>query len=254
MADHRTLVCPGTRPGQREPLVAVFSAVLFFLLCKRDRELVGSLLCLALATRPDIAVAVNKLARLVNKPTITHWKIAKSLLRYLVGALNLGRVYKANVKAKLTGYVDASWADGPGRNSAAGYLCYYGENLPGLVDWASKLQDAPAHSTAESELMAAGELARNLAWLRTLFKELGIEQKEPTIMNEDNQACIRISEGGGNFSKRKHMDLRYHYLAIFVAVCLPDGEGGDQAMWASRSEVGPAAWIPNGGGGSGGVR
>jgi len=125
-------------------------------------------------------------------------------------------VYKANVKAKLTGYVDASWADGPGRNSTTGYLCYYGENLLGLVDWATKLQDVPAHSTAESELMAADELARNLVWLRTLFKELGIEQKEPTIMHEDNQACIRISEGGGNFSKRKHMDLRYHYLAILV--------------------------------------
>jgi len=41
------------------------------------RELVGSLLYLALTTRPDIAVAVNKLARLVNKPTNTHWKIAK---------------------------------------------------------------------------------------------------------------------------------------------------------------------------------
>jgi len=56
-----------------------------------------------------------------------------------------------------------------------------------------------AHSTAEAELMAADELARNIAWLRTLFKEIGIEQTEPTVMYKDNEAFIKISEGGGSF-------------------------------------------------------
>ena len=194
-------------------------------LCKDDkptnspyRELVGSLLYLTLSTRPDIAVAVCKLARLVSNATDTHWRIAKGVLRYLIGTTGFGLHFKRNIKAKLTGYVDASWADDRNskRNSTTGYLCFFDEKQLSLVDWTCKLQGAPAHSTAESELMAADEIARNVVWLRTLFREIGIEQKEATIIHEDNQACIRITEGGGSFQAKKHIELRYFYIQGLV--------------------------------------
>ena len=58
------------------------------------RELIGSLQCASLATRPDISFAVNKLAQFLNNPSQAHWETAMRALRYLKGtkkwSLNLG--------------------------------------------------------------------------------------------------------------------------------------------------------------------
>ena len=45
------------------------------------RSLIGSLMYLANTTRPDIAFAVNRLARCVENPSKAHWVAAKRVLR-----------------------------------------------------------------------------------------------------------------------------------------------------------------------------
>ena len=52
---------------------------------QRYESAVGCLLYAALLTRPDIAHAVNQLARFMKAPGEAHWKAAKHVLRYLAG-------------------------------------------------------------------------------------------------------------------------------------------------------------------------
>ena len=52
---------------------------------KKYISAVGSLLYLAIATRPDIAFAVGALTRFNSKPGESHWKAIKHLFRYLQG-------------------------------------------------------------------------------------------------------------------------------------------------------------------------
>ena len=40
-------------------------------------SLIGSLIYAAVATRPDIAYAVNRLASFTANPTLSHWNAAK---------------------------------------------------------------------------------------------------------------------------------------------------------------------------------
>jgi hypothetical protein len=47
--------------------------------------LIGSLLYLAVCTRPDIAQSVGALARYMADPRQGHWQIAKGILRYSYG-------------------------------------------------------------------------------------------------------------------------------------------------------------------------
>ena len=46
-------------------------------------QLVGALMYLAIATRPDIAHSVGLLARFSSDPGVAHWKALKHLCRYV---------------------------------------------------------------------------------------------------------------------------------------------------------------------------
>jgi hypothetical protein len=53
-------------------------------------SLIGALMYLANSTRPDIAFAVNLLARHSAAPTKRHWTGGKEILKYLNGTKDLG--------------------------------------------------------------------------------------------------------------------------------------------------------------------
>ena len=55
---------------------------------------IGALMYLANGTRPDIAFAVNLLARFSAAPTKRHWNGIKQILRYLRGTEDLGLFFR----------------------------------------------------------------------------------------------------------------------------------------------------------------
>ena len=55
---------------------------------------IGALMYLANCTRPDIAFAVNLLARYSADPTRRHWVGVKTILRYLKGTQDLGLFFR----------------------------------------------------------------------------------------------------------------------------------------------------------------
>ena len=70
------------------------------------RELIGSLMYLAICTRPDISFAVSYLSQYNTCFNSSHWTAAKRVLRYLKGSSDLGMSYKKTGKP-VEGYVDA---------------------------------------------------------------------------------------------------------------------------------------------------
>ena len=63
------------------------------------RQLVGALMYLAVATRPDIAYAVGVLGRFSSNPGPSHWKAAKHLCRYLQGTKDYRLTYAPDPKS-----------------------------------------------------------------------------------------------------------------------------------------------------------
>jgi hypothetical protein len=57
---------------------------------------IGALMYRANSIRPDIALAVNLLARHSAAPTKRHWVGVKTILRYLSGTRDLGLFYSRN--------------------------------------------------------------------------------------------------------------------------------------------------------------
>ena len=72
----------------------------------RYQSMVGSLLYAALATRPDIALAVGDVLKLFTQPIEAHLTAVKRMLRYLSGTRDIALQYQKSEEPP-TGYSDA---------------------------------------------------------------------------------------------------------------------------------------------------
>jgi hypothetical protein len=76
-------------------------------------SVIGVLMYLANNTRPDIAFAVNLLARYNAAPTMRHWNEVNDVLRYLQGTPDLPLFYKKKQDMVLICYADVGYLSDP---------------------------------------------------------------------------------------------------------------------------------------------
>lgn len=176
------------------------------------REITGSLMYLVACTRPDLAVAVNQLARHMSKPGKAHMGAAKHCLRHLRGTAQLGLTFRKNSTSpnQLIGYADATWGSIPGSSrSVSGYAFL----LNGAaVAWKCKVQKCVALSTAEAEFLSLCEATREAVFLRNMMLEIGLPQNSATTINEDNQPCIHLVRNPVTSGRSKHIALRFNFV------------------------------------------
>ncbi|KAJ3504791.1 hypothetical protein NLJ89_g7753 [Agrocybe chaxingu] len=179
--------------------------------------LIGSLMYLAISTRPDIAFAVNKLAQFTANPKPKHWTAVKRIFRYLKGtrdyALTYGGTDPDVLVEDLNIYCDADWASSSDRKSTSGFVITM---AGGAIAWSSKKQSSVALSTAEAEYIAATHVAKQVLWHRSLLQELGINIPKTSTLFSDNQAAISIGHHPEFHNRTKHIDIAYHFLRDLV--------------------------------------
>lgn len=124
------------------------------------REAVGSLMHLAVGTRPDIMYALGVVSRHLDKPTKTNWNAVKRIFKYLRRTVNYGLKFTKSMNLELTCYCDAGFAgDVETRKSTSGYLLKIGDNT---IAWGSQKQRVVTLSTAEAEYVAATQGLKEL--------------------------------------------------------------------------------------------
>ena len=124
------------------------------------------------------------------------WTAAKRVLRYLKGTKSRKLFFHAGQRAskgqRTCAFVDSSHADDRDeRRSRCGHLIYYNDSP---IMWRTVLQKRKALSTAEAEYRAATIATKDILWLRNILHELGRTEQAPTVMFEDNKACIKMVE------------------------------------------------------------
>jgi hypothetical protein len=188
---------------------------------------IGSLIYLAICTRPDISYAVQTLAQFTKRPSATHWTALKRIYRYLLGTLDFKLVYggpEQNWEQFFFAYGDADWGSNSHRKSISGYVIML---AGGAIAWSSKKQTTTALSTAEAEYVAMAHTFKQVLWLRSLFEELQLNLPPKLEVYSDNQAAIAISKNPEHHSRTKHIDISYHFLRDYVAdgylevICVP---------------------------------
>ena len=173
---------------------------------------VGSLLYLAIMTRPDIAYTVSNLARFNSNPGMKHWQAVKWLFRYLKGTMDLKLVYGPDPKHtdRFVTYCDADLGGNiDNGKSTTGWMVKMGR---GVFNWSSKLQGVVTKSTPEAEYIAAATAGSEIKWVRNLLGELGYGVTGPSKLYSDNQPAIQVAKNPEHHGRMKQLDLSYFFL------------------------------------------
>ncbi|CAI7803616.1 unnamed protein product [Closterium sp. NIES-53] len=161
---------------------------------KLFHSMVGALNYAANHTRPDIAFAISRLASVVSRPSHEQLEAAKRLVRYVSATASVGLDFNS-VKADGT--------------SIGGYVCLFGG---GAVSGRSKKQNEVGLSSCETEYMALHHGAKEVVWLRRLLEEIGVCQKEPTVIFCDNESAVKLAKNACLHGLTKHIRPKWHWV------------------------------------------
>ena len=118
--------------------------------------------------------------------------------------------YTKTEEPDLICYADSSFADDTETcRSRYGFLIFFGN---ALISWKSKLGAGIKLSTAEAEYICALEATKEIMWLKNLLNEMHVGTNKPTVVYEDNQACIKMAENPIISGRNKHMSTKMHQL------------------------------------------
>lgn len=174
------------------------------------REAVGSLMHLAIVSRPDIMYAVSLVSRYLDSFDNTHWNAVKKILKYLKETQDYGLRYSAATQNIVEGYSDADYAkDTETRKSTTGYVFI---KNGAAITWASQRQQSIALSTTEAEFMAACAATKEALWIKRLLLDLDIFNQESVCLNIDNQSAISVIKNVDFHKRCKHIDIKYKFV------------------------------------------
>lgn len=177
---------------------------------KLVREAIGCLVWVNL-TRPDIALPLNTLQKVVHSPTKRMWNAIMRLMAYLNGMTDFGITYVRESGLDLEVFVDASCADDEvDRRSTTRLAVTIGSTV---VCAATKTQPVTAQSTSEAEYIAAGEGVKEALFVRGVLSFIAPETSGAKIrVREDNKGVLALIEHPFSSARSKHIDVRFHFI------------------------------------------
>jgi len=205
------------------------------------RQVIGEIIFPMMKCRPEIAPHAIKLSQYMENPAEKHYQALRDILGYLANTLDEGIYYwrpqprmdlpaaplpslhpdnylmpekMDNSPCYLHGYVDSDWgSDSSHRKSITGIVIMY---AGGAVGYKCKYQDVIAHSSTEAEFTAACDAGKLILFLRSILEDLGLEQKNATVLYEDNNGALMMANAQQPTRRTRHMDIKKFALLEWV--------------------------------------
>ena len=188
------------------------------------QKLVGSLIYLAICTRPDISYAAMSLGQYNANPTRSHLVAAKRVLRYIAGTVDFTLEFNFDggaVPTTIGGFIqncvitDADWAsDESDRKSISGYCFYF---MNSLVSWSAVKQKTISLSSTEAEYYSMTHAIKEALWLRLFLSLHSFPFPRPFPLLSDNQSTCALANNSSITSRSKHIDIRHHFIRAHIS-------------------------------------
>jgi hypothetical protein len=158
-------------------------------------------------TKLEMRYSMSVLSRHRTKWGLDHFKVLVKALEYGFATRHLGLRYDGNLSEdkvnKLVGFADSALTVPRSQG------CRTVVMNRAAISLTSKKHTTTDDSTTAAELTECHLCACDVVGFRELMKEIGLEQKGPTIIFQDNQAAIQIAMNRGSLSKKtRAMEVR----------------------------------------------
>jgi hypothetical protein len=184
------------------------------------RKVVGQLMYGMVHTMVTIMYALNILSRYGNNPGPRHIEFLQHLLRYAKYS-KADRLkfhthdgpYDIETMTPLLQLMFQCDADlGGNKDNGHSQTSYLGYLAGSLICWCSTDQGKVSTSSAESEIKAVNHTLRSEVCAdRYILKAMGWKQS-PTVIQEDNAACVACASTPHITRKKRHIELAHHFL------------------------------------------
>ncbi len=173
------------------------------------QQIIGSLLYLALGTRPDIVYQVILMSQFCANPSDQHVHMALYIVCHVHTTEKAKILFNGISKLGFVAFADADWAaDRISRKSVTGYVILL---AGGAISWVSRKQKTVALSYTEAEYMCMSDCSQQIAWIESLMNEFSFDIKTIDLCC-DNQGAMFLASNPAQEHRSKHIDIRYHYI------------------------------------------
>ena len=159
-------------------------------------------------TKVEMKYSMSVLSRWRTKWGTNHFKVLLKALEYGYATRKRGLKYNGNAGGK----VDVNEMEGFADASLSVPRSQGGRSIRmncAAITMTSKRHSTTDDSTTAAELTEAYLLACEIEGFRNLMSEVGLRQKGPTILYQDNKAAIQIAMNRGSLSRKtRGTDLR----------------------------------------------
>ena len=148
-----------------------------------------------------------------GNPGKVNWMAAKQVLRYLKGTRGLDLKFRRDADGlHFSGACKADWAsEVDNRRSTTGFAFRMQKEGP-AISWNPKEQPTAAISDSEVDYQAIPAVVQEVFYLRSLLEEMGVKSEGATVIQEDNQSCIKICKNTVMQKRTKRIDIKHHFV------------------------------------------
>uniref|UniRef100_T1ILY0 RNase H type-1 domain-containing protein n=1 Tax=Strigamia maritima TaxID=126957 RepID=T1ILY0_STRMM len=170
--------------------------------------LVGSIMFLALRSRPDILFSVIYLSQFNTAHNGSHIKALLQVLQYVMNTRDYSINLSSCVGEKIDVFTDASWAtDLETCRSFGGHLIYVGGVA---VGWGCSKQKSVAASIMEAEFVTTVDTLLSFYWLSYIFEKISLLNcVNRLVFHSDSLASIQFTRNDVEKTRSKHIRVKY---------------------------------------------
>jgi hypothetical protein len=171
------------------------------------RELLGIVSYPASCVKLEMRYAISICGKHRSKWGVKQFNILKKVFEYGYTTRHLGIIYSRGLDehGDNTTYCFAD----SGHSLPRSYGCTIGMMNGAVTSLSAKRHTLTASSTCHDELIEFSIAVNRMVGFRNVMCEMGLEQKEATVIYQDNEAAIQIAINRGALSKKsRHIDRR----------------------------------------------
>ena len=188
------------------------------LVLEKYMSLFGSLMFLAVWTRPDISVALSLAGTRLKSPSSRHLEALEHVLSYITQDIAKPIIYDARLtknKVNLVGFTDADFGnDKRSGKSMTGFVTF----LCGPVFWSAKKQPTVTLSTTQAESSAVLEATKELVLESLILQQMGFGSPHVPLFIDNRQTIQRVMVNSPTPASR-HELIRERWIS---EICLKE--------------------------------